>query len=299
MKWSEIYNPFETYLLIERSLSKNSVEAYLRDIKTLGNYMELKGINPIEVNSDNISEFLKYINSELKVKNSTQARILSGIRSFYKYLIIEELINKDPTELIESNKIFNKLPETLEVHEIESIFENIDHSTSHGMRNRAIIETLYGAGLRVSELINLKLDNVFFEKEILRVIGKGNKQRIIPIGSIALKYIKIYINEIRSKSKINNKFSEYLFLNKFGKKLSRIMIFTIVKEAVNKANISKNVSPHTFRHSFATHMIERGADLRTIQEMLGHVSISTTEIYTHLDKEHLKQIVHDFHPRNF
>ncbi len=298
MKWQYIYNSFETYLRLERALSKHSVEAYLRDIKKFGDYMNSKFIKPLEVNQNHITEFLTYLNSNFKIQNSTQSRLISGIRCFYKYLITEGLIKEDPTELIETNKIYHKLPETLEVHEIESIFENLDHSTNHGMRNRAIIETLYGAGLRVSELINLKINNILFEEEIIRVIGKGNKQRIIPIGRIALKYIKIYIEEIRSKINVNSKYSEYLFLNKFGKKLSRIMIFMIIKEAVQKTGINKNVSPHTFRHSFATHMIERGADLRAVQEMLGHASISTTEIYTHLDKEHLRQIIHDFHPRN-
>ncbi|MCP3660020.1 MAG: site-specific tyrosine recombinase XerD [Bacteroidetes bacterium] len=295
----EIYNSFEIYLRLERSLSQNTIDSYLRDIKKFGEFLSLRNLNFFEISQNEISDFLKYLNLNLKIKNSSQSRLISSIKSFYKYLILEKKIINNPTESIEGTRVYNKLPNILEIHEIESIIDNLDHSTPHGMRNRAIIETLYGVGLRVSELINLKINNIHFKEEIVKISGKGNKQRIVPIGSLALKYIKIYIEEIRSKINVNNKHCEYLFLNKFGKRLSRIMIFMIVKEIAQNANIKKNISPHTFRHSFATHMIERGADLRSVQEMLGHSSISSTEIYTHLDKEHLKQIIHDFHPRNF
>ncbi len=297
MTWTDAYTNFEIYLRLERSLSINSVKSYIYDLKKLGFCMSKMGIYPLSVSSSNIKEFISDIYKS-NLKDSSQARIISGIRSFYQYLIMDGLIESDPTELIEVNKIAQKLPNILDIHEIEKILSVIDHSTPHGMRNRAIIETIYGAGLRVSELINLKLDNLHPDSKTILVLGKGDKERLIPIGSIALKYLNIYIEEVRCHLKIQKGFESYIFLNKRGKTLSRVMIFSIIKELAALAGINKKISPHTFRHSFATHLIEGGADLRIVQELLGHECISTTEIYTHLDRDYLKQMIDQFHPRS-
>jgi integrase/recombinase XerD len=300
--WELQIKHFGSYLKLERSLSGNSIEAYLRDVKKLKEFMEMKhaAVNAMKVSSKHLQEFIEYIN-ELGMSAHSQARILSGIKAFYKYLLFEELIDNDPTLLIEGPKLGRKLPDTLSYPEIEKLLEAIDLSTAEGGRNRAMLEVLYSSGLRVSELVDLKLTNVYFDVSFVRVIGKGNKERLVPIGRDALKFMKIYIDEIRGKSPhkpAQKGFEPYVFLNRHGKKLTRVMIFTIIKNLARKIGLKKTISPHTFRHSFATHLIEGGADLRAVQEMLGHESITTTEIYTHLDRDYLRQVIQEFHPRS-
>ncbi|MDA0194799.1 MAG: site-specific tyrosine recombinase XerD [Bacteroidetes bacterium] len=298
MSWDLILKQYKSYLKIERSLSGNSVEAYLHDVLLLEQFLSYdESPNAKDVTSTQLHNFLEHI-GELGLAAHSQARIISGLKSFYKYLVFEEIISKDPTELLESPKLGRKLPDTLNYHEIEAILNAIDHSTPEGTRNRAMIETLYSSGLRVSELINLKLSNIYFDVGFLRILGKGSKERLVPIGKPALKYIKLYLEGVRSHLEIVKRHEDFAFLNRRGKQLSRVMIFTIIKNLTATAGIKKNVSPHTFRHSFATHLIEGGADLRAVQEMLGHESITTTEIYTHLDRDYLKQVVREFHPRS-
>ena len=259
--------------------------------------MKNETITPSDVTQQNVVDFLEYIN-ELGMSPYSQARMLSGIKSFYKFLIYEELVEKDPSELLEAPKLGRKLPDVLNINEIDLILEAIDHSKPEGMRNRAILETLYSSGLRVSEITHLTISNVYEDIGFLRILGKGNKERLVPIGKTALKYIKIYRDEVRVHSKVKPGNEDILFLNRRGSKLSRVMIFMMIKDLAKKAGINKEISPHTFRHSFATHLIEGGADLRAVQEMLGHESITTTEIYTHLDRDYLKQIIREFHPRS-
>lgn len=280
-------------------MADNSIDAYLHDITKLREFFEIKNISisPLQVSQSDLINFVEFIN-ELGMSPYSQARILSGIKSFYKYLIYEELIEKDPSELLESPKIGRKLPDTLEFHEIEAILAQIDLSTDAGTRNRAMLETLYSSGLRVSELIELKISNIYDDVGFLRIIGKGNKERLVPIGQVAIKYIKLYKDHVRIHQDIKKGQEDYLFLNLRGSRISRISVFTIIKDLALKAGIVKNISPHTFRHSFATHLIEGGADLRAVQEMLGHESITTTEIYTHLDRDYLKQVINEFHPRS-
>lgn len=296
--WSIAITSFENHLKLEKNLSLNSVLAYKRDVEKLHQYIELRLLNltPAEVSETLVLDFLQYIADF--VTPSSQSRILSGIKSFFRFLLDEKEVNADPTVFISQPNFSKKLPETLEFPDIEKILSNIDLSTPEGMRNRAIIETLYSTGIRVSELIHLKLTDLYEEINFIKITGKGNKQRVVPIGSDAMKYIKLYVAEIRVNVPIKKGEENYLFLNRRGTSLSRVMIFNIVKEAAEVAAIIKNVSPHTFRHSFATHLIEGGADLRAIQAMLGHESITTTEIYTHLDTEYLKQVIKDFHPRS-
>ena len=297
MSWDSSINGFKSYLQIERSLSDNSVQAYIHDVKKFAKYAISLNLSEFKITKENISNFLSEINKE-SISARSQARIISGIKAFYKYLILEDYIKDDPTLLIENPKIGLKLPEVLSVNEIEIIISSIDLSKKHGQRNKAIIETLYSCGLRVTELINLKISNINFKEEYIKVIGKGNKERLTPIGSNALKYIQIYVNEVRIHQKINKGHEDIVFLNNRGSKLSRVMIFTLIKNTLEKCGIKKKVSPHTFRHSFATHLIEGGADLRAVQEMLGHESITTTEIYTHLDKDYLRSNIMQFHPRS-
>ena len=295
-----LYNKeFSNYLKLERSLSNNSIEAYVHDVALLQQYVELSAlqISPLAITSKHLQGFLQHIN-ELGMSAYSQARILSGLKSFYKYLLFEELVEKDPTALIEGPKIGRKLPDTLSYPEIEKLLEAIDLSTPEGGRNRAMLEVLYSSGLRVSELVELKIPNVYFDVGFLRVIGKGNKERLVPIGRDALKFLKIYLEEIRVHVPLQKGFDSYAFLNRRGKKLTRVMIFTIIKNLAIKIGLKKTISPHTFRHSFATHLIEGGADLRAVQEMLGHESITTTEIYTHLDRDYLRQVIQEFHPRS-
>jgi integrase/recombinase XerD len=262
--------------------------------------MKYPQVSPTQVSTKLLQEFLQYVN-ELGMSAYSQARILSGIKAFYKYLMFEELIEKDPTALIEGPRLGRKLPDTLSYPEIEMLFNAIDLSTPEGARNRAMLEVLYSSGLRVSELVDLKLNNVYFDISFLRVTGKGNKERLVPIGRDAMKFMKIYIDEIRGKhphKSPHKDSSAYVFLNRHGKKLTRVMVFTIIKNLALSIGLNKTVSPHTFRHSFATHLIEGGADLRAVQEMLGHESITTTEIYTHLDRDYLRQVIQEFHPRS-
>jgi len=299
MSWDLHIKHFGHYLKLERSLSENSIEAYVRDVSKLQQFMEMKypNVSPLSVTAKHLQGLLQYIN-ELGMSAYSQARILSGIKGFYKYLLFEELIEKDPTELIEGPKIGRKLPDTLSYPEIEKLLEAIDLSKPEGGRSRAMLEVLYSSGLRVSELVGLKLNNIYFDVGFLRVIGKGNKERLVPIGRDAMKHLKIYIDQIRVHIPIQKGFEADVFLNKRGKRLSRVTVFTVIKELASSIGLKKSISPHTFRHSFATHLIEGGADLRAVQEMLGHESITTTEIYTHLDRDYLRQVITEFHPRS-
>ena len=297
--WGLHAKHFVNYLKLERSLSPNSIEAYRHDVELLRQYLEISKLqlSPLAITTRHLQDFLQYIN-ELGMSAYSQARVLSGVKAFYKFLLFEELIDKDPTTLIEGPKIGRKLPDTLSYQEIEKLLEAIDLSTPEGGRNRAMLEVLYSSGLRVSELVELKRSNVYFDIGFLRVTGKGDKERLVPIGRDAMKYLRIYLEEIRVLTAVQKGFESYVFLNRRGKKLSRVMIFTIIKNLVKKIGLNKVVSPHTFRHSFATHLIEGGADLRAVQEMLGHESITTTEIYTHLDRDYLRQVIQEFHPRS-
>lgn len=297
--WESHIKNFGSYLKLERSLSGNSIQAYVRDVEKLAQFIEMKfaGVSPLSITAKHLQAFLQYIN-ELGMSAFSQARILSGLKAFYKYLLFEEMISKDPTALIEGPKLGRKLPDTLAYEEIVNMLEAIDMSKPEGGRNRAMLEVLYSSGLRVSELIDLKIGNVDFDVGFLRVIGKGNKERLVPIGKDALKFIKIYLEEIRLHVPVQKGSESHVFLNRRGKKLSRVMVFMIVKELALKIGLNKTISPHTFRHSFATHLIEGGADLRAVQEMLGHESITTTEIYTHLDRDYLRQVIQEFHPRS-
>ena len=297
MSWENSIKEFKYYLKVERSLADNSVNAYIRDIRKLADFCSKIKVNELNISVNEIREFISDLNSK-NISARSQARIISGIKAFFKYLIIEDYITNDPTMLIENPKIGLKLPVVLAVDEIELIISSIDLSNKQGERNRAILETLYSCGLRVTELINLKISNINFKEGYIKVIGKGDKERLTPIGSNALKYITIYVNEVRIHQKISKNQEDFVFLNNRGSKLSRVMIFTLIKRIVDKVGIKKKVSPHTFRHSFATHLIEGGADLRAVQEMLGHESITTTEIYTHLDRDYLRSNIMQFHPRS-
>jgi integrase/recombinase XerD len=299
LNWHLHIKQFKNYLMLERSLSHNSVEAYVRDVEKLEEFVAIKewNINPEKITPKHLRDFLQHVN-ELGMSAYSQARILSGLKAFYKYLLFEELISVDPTALFEGPKIGRKLPDTLDYFEIEKLLAAIDLSTPEGGRNRAMLEVLYSSGLRVSELVELKVGNIHSDIGFLRVVGKGNKERLVPIGREALKYLKIYLEEIRIHAPLHENFSSYVFLNRSGKKMSRVMVFLILKSLAAKIGLKKSISPHTFRHSFATHLIEGGADLRAVQEMLGHESITTTEIYTHLDRDYLRQVVQQFHPRS-
>ncbi|MFP4090126.1 MAG: site-specific tyrosine recombinase XerD [Cyclobacteriaceae bacterium] len=297
--WEEYISEFEDYLKLERSLSENSLKAYISDIEKLQQFVELSEwqLTPLEIQQHHLEKMLEYV-TEMGLSVATQARILAGIKAFYKFLLYQDLLEEDPSVLLEGPRLDRKLPDTLSYYEIVDILEAMDLSRPEGLRNRAILETLYSSGLRVSELTELKLNNIIRDVGFLRILGKGNKERIVPIGRDALNYITQYQQEVRNFMEIEPGHENHVFLNRRGKKLSRVMIFNIVKDAVAIAGIRKNVSPHTFRHSFATHLIEGGANLRAVQEMLGHVSITTTEIYTHLDRDYLRQVITEFHPRS-
>lgn len=297
MKWKHALKDYTIYLKLERGLSINSIQSYTRDIEKLMSFLDTNTINvsPLIIDKQIVQQFIYEI---AKVVNPrSQARIISGLKSFFNYLIFEDLRNDNPLDLIESPKIGRKLPDTLSEKEIDALIKAVDLGTAEGERNRAMLETLYGCGLRVSELIGLKLSDLFFDEGFIKVTGKGNKQRFVPISPVNIKYISIYCNEIRVHLHIKDGFQDILFLNRRGKQLTRAMIFTIVKNLAVKINLQKNISPHTFRHSFATHLLENGADLRAIQQMLGHESITTTEIYMHVDRTHLAEVMHNFHPR--
>src|SRR5580704_17752653 len=295
--WEAYKQGYKSYLQLERSLSDNSVEAYLLDIEKLTQFLlHSNGLkSPGEIKLKDLKLFIKWI-SELGISDKSQARIISGIRSFYKYCNIENITADDPTVLLEAPKLQRKLPDVLSFEEIENIISQIDLSKAEGGRNKAILETMYSSGLRVSELVNLRISCLYLDVNFIRVIGKGDKERLVPIGDSAVKFINIYKNEIRVHMTVTRGSEDILFLNRRGSKLSRVMIFLMLKALAKKAGITKNISPHTFRHSLATHLVEGGADLRAVQEMLGHESITTTEIYTHIDREYLRETLHQFHP---
>jgi len=297
MKWSPALNDFQHYLKIERGLSQNTVHSYRLDVQKLMRYIQTHSItaDPVDIKVELIQEFLYELAKNANAR--TQSRVISGLRSFFDYLVFDNYRKSNPLEQIEAPKIGRKLPDTISVLEIDKIVAAIDLSKPLGERNRAIIETLYSCGLRVSELTHLKISDLFFEEGFLKVTGKGDKQRFVPIGVNTQKFINIYRQHWRSLIEIDAEHKDTLFLNQRGKQLTRAMIFTIVKKLAEKAGIQKSISPHTFRHSFATHLLENGADLRAIQMMLGHESITTTEIYMHLDKSHLKKVMTKFHPR--
>ncbi len=298
MKWLQALKDYQHYLRIERGLSNNSIESYSLDIKKLVNYLEQHDIktSPVQIDHEVIKQFVYEM---AKVVNPrTQARVISGIKSFFNYLVFEDYRTSNPAELIEVPKIGRKLPDTLSEEDITLLLSHIDLSTPEGERNRAIIETLYGCGLRVTELIELTLSDLFFEEGFIKVTGKGNKQRFVPITDMAKKCISIYKNEVRSHLSVKKGHEDILFLNRRGSQLTRAMIFTIIKRLAEKSGLKKSISPHTFRHSFATHLLENGADLRAIQLMLGHESITTTEVYMHVDRSHLSEVMRKYHPRN-
>ncbi|MFN3404926.1 MAG: site-specific tyrosine recombinase XerD [Cytophagaceae bacterium] len=299
MNWELLIKQFKTYLQLEKSLSENSVQSYVHDIVKLRQFLEISNCSksPAQLSLKELQDFLVFLN-DLGSAPHSQARIISGIKAFFKFLVLEEVINIDPSDMLEAPKLGRKLPDTLSFHEIESLLTAIDLSSAEGQRNRAMLETLYSSGLRVSELVDLRINNVFFNEGFLKVLGKGDKERLVPIGREAMKFMKIYLNEIRVHIQIQKGFETYVFLNRRGTRLTRVMVFMIIKNLAEKIGLRKQVSPHTFRHSFATHLIEGGADLRAVQEMLGHESITTTEIYTHLDRDYLKQIIRDYHPRS-
>jgi len=285
-------------LLLEKSLSKNSIEAYVHDITNLEQFFETKkiSVSPERVTFQHLREFLAFI-IELGIGPRSQARMISGIRAFFKYLIMEDMITQSPAELLELPRLPQKLPEVLSIEEIDLLINAIDLSTPEGQRNKAMLETLYCCGLRVTELVTLKISDIVFEEEFVRVIGKGNKQRLVPLGKSAEKFIKIYLEEVRPHIPVQKDMQDIVFLNRRGKGMTREMVFIIIQQLKKKAGLNKKISPHTFRHSFATHLVEGGADLRAVQEMLGHSSITTTEIYTHIDREYLRDAILRFHPR--
>lgn len=298
MNWKQALQDFEHYLKLERGLSANSIKNYILDVEKLTLFLTTYNLKPLPltINKETIQQFVYEV---AKVVNPrSQARIISGLKSFFNYLVFEDYREDNPMDLIESPKIGRKLPDTLSEEEINDLIGAIDLSKPEGERNRAIIETLYGCGLRVTELVDLKISDLYFDEDFIKVTGKGNKQRFVPISTINKKYISIYKKEIRTHLDIKKGFEDTLFLNRRGRQLTRAMIFTIVKQLAEKIGLHKNISPHTFRHSFATHLLENGADLRAIQQMLGHESITTTEIYMHVDRSHLAEVMHKFHPRN-
>lgn len=295
--WEPYKKGFKAYLQLEKSLSDNSVEAYLHDVEKLTEFLQSqnKMLTPEQVQLKDLQEFLRFI-TELGMTATSQARIISGLRGFYKFCLLEHITKTDPTVLMEAPKLKRALPDVLTFEEIEAIIAKIDLSKPEGGRNKAILETMYSCGLRVSELVNLKISNLYMDVGFIKVLGKGDKERLVPIGRSAIKYINIYRNDIRVHIAIKPGNDDILFLNRRGSKLSRVMIFLMLKDLVKQAGITKNISPHTLRHSFATHLVEGGADLRAVQEMLGHESITTTEIYTHLDREYLRKTLQNFHP---
>jgi len=299
MDWKSALLGFKSYLVLERALSPNSIESYTSDVSRLVQYLNLEGITagPLDLSRVEIEQFIRYI-SELGLGARTQARMLSGIKAFYKFLLVEDMLYDDPTALLEGPKLSRKIPEVLSIAEVNMILDAIDLSNPQGHRNRAMLETLYACGLRVSELITLKISEFYPEEGYIKVTGKGNKERIVPMGETAIKQNLIYLENYRSHQTIKPDSEDHFYLNRRGRYLTRVMIFTLIKKLAAVAGISKNVSPHTFRHSFATHLVNGGADLRAVQQMLGHESITTTEIYTHIDVDYLRDTILRFHPRN-
>lgn len=299
MQWASIIKGFQAYLKLERSVSANTSVAYVRDVALLESFLEseLGGKSLNKVDFSDLKEFIAWIHGR-GMSASSQARILSGIKTFFHFLVLEGLLSDNPTTLLESPKLSRKLPDTLSIHEINSLIDAIDLSKPEGMRNKAILEMLYGCGLRVSEVVDLKISNLFLDIELVKILGKGNKERLVPIGSEAAKFLQIWLREVRVHLKIKPGQEDWVFLNNRGSSLSRVMVFLIIKGLATKIGLKKTISPHTFRHSFATHLLEGGADLRAVQEMLGHESITTTEIYTHLDRDYLKSTILQYHPRS-
>ena len=299
MSWKADIAAFKTYLRLEKSLSTNSIDAYVHDIEKLVQFLDYTnvGLGATQSKTEHLRNFLKWVN-ELGMSATSQARILSGLHSFYKYLLLENLIHTDPTELVDAPRIGRKLPDTLSKEDVEILLEGVDRSTPEGERNRSMLETLYSCGLRVSELVNLKISDIFPKEAYIRIIGKGNKERLVPIGRTALKHIELYKQSVRHLIEVTKGEEDILFLNRRGSRLTRVMVFTIIKNLAQKCGVKKTISPHTFRHSFATHLVEGGADLRAVQEMLGHESITTTEIYTHIDRTFLTAQILKYHPRS-
>jgi integrase/recombinase XerD len=297
MNWKSYIKSYQSYLRIERGLSKNTIDNYTFDIERLCLFLDENSISvsPININEETIQLFIYSVAKEVNARS--QARIISGLKSFFTYMLFEDYRTDNPLELIETPRIGRKLPDTLSIIDIDRLIAAIDLGSNEGERNRAILETLYGCGLRVSELVSLKISDLFFDEGFIKITGKGNKQRFVPIGSITQNYIEIYKNSVRTHVNIQKGHEDTLFLNRRGRQLTRAMIFTIIKDLAVKIDLNKIISPHTFRHSFATHLLENGADLRSIQLMLGHESITTTEIYVHLDRKHLSEIMNSFHPR--
>lgn len=289
---------FKAYMMLERSMSENSVGAYLTDVSKLESFIAMQALDvrPQDLETEQLQNFIVWLN-ELGFARRSQARLISGLKSFYKYLVMEGLCTKNPTDLVESPKLEHTIPDVLSYGEIQQLLTSINLSKSNGHRNRAILETLYASGLRVTELVNLRISSLYFDLGFLQILGKGNKERLVPIGDEAIKQIKLYLENNRNKMKPAPGHEDYLFLSRLGKKLSRVMVFMIIKSVAKAAGVRTNISPHSFRHSFATHLIEGGADLRAVQDMLGHESILSTEIYTHLDTDYLRETLTNFHPR--
>jgi integrase/recombinase XerD len=299
MNWPTARTAFHHYLLLERAMSEHTLEAYGHDVNLFVQYLELEDLDlqPLQVRQTDLERFIQWINA-LGLSASSQARILSGLRAFYKFLLVEDLLDEDPTELLEGPRLRRKIPEVLSVREVQLLFDQIDLSDPLGQRNRAMLETLYACGLRVSELVHLRISNLFLDIGFIKVLGKNNKERLTPIGEEAIKQIRLYLDHVRNPhQKIASGAENFVFLNRNGRPMTRVMVFYIIKDLAAKAGIAKNISPHTFRHTFATHLVEGGADLKAVQDMLGHESITTTEIYTHLDAEYLKETINTFHPR--
>lgn len=298
MNWTPYIKGFIAFLRLEKSLSENSVDAYQHDVEKLIQYFDCLNLElqPRDVTLSHLQDFLKWIN-QLGMSARTQARVISGLKTFFRYLLLENSIRTNPAELLEAPRTGRALPDTLNVEEVERIFNVIDRSTPEGERNKAMLEFLYGCGLRVSEMTSLKISDIRINDGFISVVGKGNKQRLVPVGQTALKQLDIYLHQIRSHIPVQKGHEDFIFLNNRGRKISRVMVFYIIKNLAEKAGIRKTISPHTFRHSFATHLIEGGADLRAVQEMLGHASITTTEIYTHLDRDYLRSNILQYHPR--
>ncbi|MFD2554874.1 site-specific tyrosine recombinase XerD [Sphingobacterium tabacisoli] len=297
MDWNTTSKDFKRYLEFERNLSQNSISAYLNDVQKLKIYCEDLNLEIKDLSPRHIQDFLVWM-STFSISTFTQARLISGLKAYFNYLQLEHELDPNPIELIETPRLERKIPDVLHIEEIDALINAIDLSSPEGARNKAILEVLYGCGLRVSELINLKISNLFLDIDFIKIEGKGSKERLVPIGSQAIKYLKIYLQEVRNQQKIKLGHEDFVFLNRRGAALSRVMIFIIIKELATKIGLNKQISPHTFRHSFASHLVEGGADLRAIQDMLGHESITTTEIYTHIDKEYLQSVITQFHPRS-
>lgn len=298
MDWSSSIKGFKAYLKLERSLSPNSVEAYERDVEKLWQFFETHGLSvrPESVEPEHLKGLVKWC-AELGMLPRSQARMISGLRAFYKYLLLENIIQTDPCDQLDAPKLGRQLPDTLDMEDIDRLIAAIDLSKPEGERNRAILETLYSCGLRVSELVNLRISDLHLQAEFVKVVGKGNKERIVPAGSVVRKRLEEYIQQVRVHVPVQSGEEDIVFLNRRGKRLTRVMVFLMIKDLAKKIGLKKKISPHTFRHSFATSLVEGGADLRAVQEMLGHESITTTEIYTHLDREYLRQVITEFHPR--